>query len=219
MCLWVLKQIIYAKRFKFTPASDDSPPDGSMRFIEGEMPTYESAPADFLWYEFGSNYDESDPVAIELSEKIIEFLCRGKQTLTYLQSHIPASKKYPPMLTELYPEKLQDVSIFQENAAELAYLVEGYDMNVLPYYHAARTGALCDFSFYLFPEGVQIKDAEDGMKRVKEHGFALKMNYINYGPTSLEMVINPAAENVAKLEEIVKRICKEQGVDVINPNF
>lgn len=85
--MWLADFLFRAKKFKFTSLPKDDPPDGSMQFASWPAPPYELLPSNFLYYEFGSNCGESDPVAIDLGKQIIEALCRSRQVLTVVQAH------------------------------------------------------------------------------------------------------------------------------------
>lgn len=221
--MWLADFLFGAKKFKFTSLPKDDPPDGSMQFASWPAPPYELLPSNFLYYEFGPNCGESDPVAIELGKQIIEALCRSRQVLTVVRAHkeFHRGHQIPPLRIDRYIETLQKeqpmISVCRVNELKLAYLSTGYDQKILPTYYTSPTGATCDFSFYLFPETKHLLDAKCALERVAAHQYELKLAYVDHGPTALEMYMNQNAVDIQCVRNVVEKICAQNSVPLINP--
>ena len=103
------------------------------------------------------------------------------------------------------------------NELKLAYLSTGYDQKILPTYYTSPTGATCDFSFYLFPETGHLLDAKCALERVAAHQYELKLDYVDHGPTALEMYVNQNAVDIQCVQNVVEKICARNSVLLINP--
>ena len=221
--MWLVDLFFGAKKIKFKPLPDGYPPDGSMRFMSYSSPPHEPLPSNFLYYEFGPNCDESDPVAIELSKQIIEALCQSRQVLTVVQAHKESRRtpQVPPLFIDCYKETLRkeqpEISVYQAGELKLAYLTTGYDKNVFPAYYASPNGAMCDFSFYLFSENEHLLDAKYALERAATHQYALKLNYLDHGPAALEMCVSKNAVNTECVRNVIEKICTQNSVLLINP--
>lgn len=68
--MWLADFLFGAKKFKFTSLPKDDPPDGSMQFASWPVPPYELLPSNFLYYEFGPNCGESNPLPLIWASKL-----------------------------------------------------------------------------------------------------------------------------------------------------
>ena len=211
-----------AKNFKFTPLPDNCPPDGSMLFMSCPPPAYGSMPTGFLYYEFGPSCDESDPVAIALSKQIIEVLCQSRKVLTVVKAHREfdgKGREVPPLFIHHYSGMLQsecpEISVYQEGGTRLAYLATDYDKDLLPAYYTVPTGTMCDFSFYLFPRSEPLADARQALEKATANQYALKLDFIDHGPISLEVCVNPESGNADYVRSVVEQVCDENDIRLI----
>lgn len=213
------------KKFEFTPVPDDYPPDGSMQFVCREAPSYEHLPPNYLHYEFGPNWDEDDPVAIDLSPKIIREICRDKWVLAVVRSEEPHQynkRKGPPLaFSELYYRALKkaqpEISAHLETKLCLAYLTVGYDAFMLAAYQTFQNNTACFFDFYVFSEDTVLPSAKEAFELAKASRYDMKLQFIDHGPTSLELNANPNTTDVEAIQFVVERVCKENSVLLINP--
>lgn len=201
-------------------SQEDIPPDGSMLLSSGDPPDYRTLPPGFSYYEFGPGCDEDDPVAIKLGLQIIESLCQSRTVLTAIEAYKSYDRKgreIPSEFLRFYVDLLKktkpECSVYQEGRM-LVYLITGYDRSLLPFYHSDRAKGMgsCDFSFYLFPGKEPVKDAKEAFEKVQAERFAMRLDYMNYGPTSLEVAIDPRTENVEGFFSTVQQICDKEGV-------
>lgn len=221
----ILRFLFHRKTFEFTPIPDDYPPDGTMQFMCREAPSYAHLPPSYLHYEFGPNCDESDSVAIDLSPKIIRKICQDKWVLAVVRSEEPhrySKRKVPPLsFAELYHQVLQnahpDISVYMETKLCLAYLTVGYDAFMLSAYQTFQNHTACFFDFYVFSKDRDMADAQTAFKLANAGQYDMKLEFIDHGPTSLEMNVNPNAIDIAFIQSIVEQTCKENGVQLINP--
>ena len=211
-----------AKNFKFTPLPDNCPPDGSMRFMPFPPPAYKSLPPGFLYYEFGPSYDESDPVAIALSKEIIEVLCQSRQVLTVVRAHKGfdgRGREVPPLFIHHYSgilkSKHPEAPVYQEGWTRLAYLATGYDNDLLPTYYIVPTGTMCDFSFYLFPQSEPFADAKQALEKATAYQYAFKLDFVDHGPTSLEVCVNPGSGDADYVRSVVEQVCDRNNLLLI----
>lgn len=219
--MWIINFPFGFKKFEFSPLPDDCPPDGSMVFKPYPPPAYEALPPDFLYYEFGPGCDESDPVAIALSKQIIEMFCRSRTVLTVINAHTAYDGRFreiPPRFVYHYSDVLKrmhpETPIYQEGGKKLAYLTTGYDKEILPAYYASLEGS-CDFSFYLFSLDEPLTDAKQAWEKAKANQYAFKLDYIDHGPTSLEVCVNPSAGDIEDLRMVVEQVCAKNDVLLI----
>lgn len=213
------------KYFEFTPLPDDYPPDGSMQFMPYEPKPYLRIPTNFLHYEFGPNCGESNPVAVNLSIKVIKELCQEKLILAVIRSNEPRHhrkhKAPPPTFAELYYQVLQkarpDVSTYLKTNLCLAYLTVGYDAIMLAAYQTFPINTECFFDFYVFSLDQAIPDARTAFDLTKSFQYDMKLEYIDHGPVSLEMDVNKNTADLASIQAVVERICRENSVLLRNP--
>ena len=213
-----------AKNSNFTPLPDNCPPDGSMLFMSCPPPAYESLPTGFLYYEFGPSCDESDPVAIALSKQIIEMLCHSRKVLTVVRARKGfdgRGREVLPLFIHHYSGILKsehpETSIYQEGGTRLAYLATGYDKGLLPAYYTVPAGTMCDFSFYLFPQSESLADARQALEKATAYQYAFKLDFIDHGPTSLEVCVNPRSGDVDHVRSVVEQVCARNNILLINP--
>ena len=227
MCIFSL--LFNKKRFEFTPVPDDWPPEGSMQFMRRKPANYEHLPANFLHYEFGPNWNESDPVAIDLGLKILTALCRDSVVLTDIestQSYVKKRKTTPKTFSEHYFHCLQqikpDIPAHLESTQRLAYLTVGLDAQLLPeterYYSLFRTGGQVSVDFYVLPQEDQSLDIQAALTKAKSFQYNIKLKYIEYGPTSLELDVNADAVDISSIQSVVESVCLENDVLLLNPS-
>lgn len=220
----IFKLLFRRKKFEFTPVPDDYPPDGSMQFVCREAPSYEHLPPNYLHYEFGPNWDESDPVAIDLSPKIIREICRDKWVLAVVRSEEPHQynkRKEPPLaFTELYYRALKkarpEISAHLETKLCLAYLTVGYDAFMLATYQTFQNNTACFFDFYVFSKDKVLPTAKDAFALAKTSQYDMKLQFIDHGPNSLVLNINPDTIGVEFVQSAVEQICSANNVLLIN---
>ena len=217
------------KEMNFTPVPDDWPPEGSMHFVCRDPEAYEQLPANFLHYEFGPNWNESDPVAIDLGLKILRVLCQDKLILTDIRSSEGYYYKKPKNPVETFSEYLfrtlqkerPDTPASLETKLRLAYLTIGYDeklqMLMDRYCSLYRLGTSFDDAFYVLPQECRGLDAQAALERVRAFQYDMKLEYIKYGPTSLEINLNIDTVDIATVQSAVERICQENQVLLLNP--
>lgn len=216
--MWLIDLLFGAKNFKFTPLPDNCPPDGSMRFTSCPPPAYESLPPGFLYYEFGPSYDESDPVAIALSKQIIEALCQSRSVLTTVNAHREYEGKERGMdplfichYSDIVKSRHPKTAVYQEGGKKLAYLTTGYDNELLSaYYDFSKE--MCDFSFYLFPQSETLEDAGQALEKATACQYACKLDFVDHGPTSLEVCINPEYGAVDDVHHVVEKVCARNDI-------
>lgn len=221
----IFRFLFHRKKFEFTPLRDDYPPDGTMQFVCREAPSYEHLPPSYLHYEFGPNCGESDPVAIDLGPKIIREVCNDKWVLAVIRSEKPnqyGKRKSPvPSFTELYHQALTkahpSVSVYMENKLQLTYLTSGYDPFMLAAYQTFQNNTACFFDFYVFSKDRDMPDAKTAFELANAGQYDMKLEFIDHGPTSLEMNVNPNTVDIASIQAIVEQTCKENDVQLINP--
>lgn len=217
------------KEKSFTPVPDDWPPEGSMHFVCCEPEAYEYLPDNFLHYEFGPNWNESDPVAIDLGLKILRDLCQDKLLLTDICSTEGYYYKKAKKLVETFSEYLfrflqkerPDTPAYLETKLHLVYLTIGHDeeLQLLTerYYSLYRPGTGFFAKFYMLPQECQKLDAQAALERVRAFQYDMKLEYIKYGPTSLEINLNTDAVDIATIQAVVEKICRENQVLLLNP--
>ena len=217
------------KEMNFTPVPDDWPPEGSMHFVCREPEAYEHLPANFLHYEFGPNWNESDPVAIDLGLKILRDLCQDKLILTEIRSTEGYYYKKPKNPVEPFSEYLfrflqkerPDTPAYLETNLHLVYLTTGHDEELQQltdrYYSLYRLGTQFFDAFYVLPQECMGLDAETALARIKTFQYDMKLEYIKYGPTSLEINLNTDTVDIATIQAVVERICRENQVLLLNP--
>lgn len=217
------------KIFSFTPVPDDWPPEGSMQFMCRKPADHEDLPTNFLHYEFGPNWNESDPVAIDLGLKILTALCRDRVVLTDIkstQTHVKKRKTTPKTFSEHYFHCLQeikpDIPAHLESTQRLAYLTVGLDARLLPeterYYSLFRPGGQVFVDFYVLPQENQSMDVQAALTGAASFQYDMKLEYIEYGPTSLEITLNTDTVDIATLQSVVETVCQENDVLLLNPN-
>ncbi len=218
------------KRFSFTPVPDDWPPEGSMQFMCRKPADHEHLPTNFLHYEFGPNWNESDPVAIDLGLKILTALCREKLVLTDIRSpesyYYEGRKKSIETFSEYYFHFLQetqpDTSTLLKTKQHLVYLTVGHDENLQllteKYYTVYRPGSQLFDCFYVLPQECRDLDAEASLARVNSFQYDMKLRHFKYGPTSLEINVNTDAVDIASVQSVVETICRKNHVLLLNPN-
>lgn len=217
--------LFHRKKFKFTPIPDDYPPDGTMQFMCREATSYTHLPPNYLHYEFGSNCSEDDPIAIDLSLKIIQEICHNKWVLSVIRSEVPYQyrkrKSPPPAFTELYHQVLlkahPSVSIYTETKLHLAYLTSGYDAFMLAAYQAFQNNTACFFDFYVFSKDRDIPNAKTAFELANAGQYDMRLEFIDHGPTSLEMNVNPGTIDIESIHATVEQICSANGVLLMNP--
>lgn len=217
------------KEMNFTPVPDDWPPEGSMQFMRREPEAYERLPDNFLHYEFGPNWNESDPAAIDLGLKILRVLCRDKLILTDIRStesfYYENRKKTIETFSEYYCRFLQkerpDAPVYLETNLHLVYLTIGHDEELQQltdrYYSLYRPGTQFFDAFYVLPQECMGLDAETALARIKTFQYDMKLEYIKYGPTSLEINLNTDTVDIAAIQAVVEKICSENNVLLLNP--
>lgn len=215
---FLLYLLFGAKKFEFTPAPDDWPPDGSMAFKPYPPPEYEALPVGFLYYEFGPGCDEDDPVAIALSKQIIELFCQSRTVLTVLNAYTSYDgrlREIPPRFvyhySDLLKSKQPEIPVYQEGGKKLVYLTTGYDKELLPIYYASLEGS-CGFSFYLFSPDEPLTDAKQAWEKAKAYQYAFKLDYIDHGPSSLEVCVNPEIGDIEDIRKAIEQICAQNDV-------
>lgn len=218
------------KQMNFTPVPDDWPPEGSMQFMCCEPEAYEHLPANFLHYEFGPNWNESDPVAIDLGLKILRVLCQDKLILTDIRSSEGYYYKKTKNPVETFSEYLfrvlqkerPDTPAYLETNLHLVYLTTGHDEELQQltdrYYSLYRLGTEFFTKFYMLPQEYRELDAQAALERVKAFQYDMKLEYIKYGPTSLEINLNTDTVDIATVQAVVEKICRENQVLLLNPN-
>ena len=209
-----------AKNFKFTPLPDNCPPDGSMLFMSCPPPAYESLPSGFLYYEFGPSCDESDPVAIALSKEIIEALCQSQKVLITIKAYREVDGKeresdssFICQYSDILTNRSSNDLVYQESGEKFAYLTTGYDKELLSAYYAFSK-EMCAFSFYLFPRSEPLANARQAVEKARDYRYALKLDFVDHGPTALEVCINPEFVSVRDVHGVVEQICKKRGLAV-----
>ena len=210
-----------AKNFKFTPLPDNCPPDGSMRLISCSPPVYKVLPSGFLYYEFGPSCDESDPVAVALSKEIIESLCQSRNVLTVVKAHKEfdgKGREIPSLFichySDILKNKYHKTSVYQEGGAKLAYLTTGYDKRLLSAYDVFSK-EMCDFSFYIFPQNEPVANAKQALEKATACQYEFKLDFIDHGPTSLEVCVNPEKGDTNDIRGVIKQVCDRNDILLI----
>ena len=217
------------KKINIAPVPSDWPPEGSMQFMRCEPDAYAPLPGNFLRYEFCPNWDESDPVAIDLGLKILRTLCRDKLILTEVRSYEYYHYKKPKKPVETFSEYLfgflqkerPDTPAYLETNLRLVYLTTGYDEDLQQltdkYYSSHRPGTQVFDEFYVLPQEYKGLDAKPALEKVKTFQYDIKLVHIEYGPTALEINLNTNTVDIATIQAVVEKICQENRVLLLNP--
>ncbi len=217
------------KQKSFTPVSDDWPPEGSVQFVCREPHPSEHLPVNFLHYEFGPNWNESDPVAIDLGLKILRTLCQDKRILVDVCSSEGFYYRPPKKKVETFSEycfrilgkERPDTPARLKTSHHLVYLNDGYDEGLQAfteqYFALYRLGTSFFVKYYVLAKENQEPDMRTALERVEAFRYDMKLEYIEYGPTSLEININTDTVDVAFVQAVVEKICRENQVLLLNP--
>ena len=218
--MWLIDLLFGAKNFKFSELSGPLAdlPDNAMSLVSCPLPDYEQAPEKISHFEFGPACGEDNPMSVELSREIICALCNDKQCLTVIRAHMATEKReyLPAESIDWYTKELQNTgsttSLYRVDERTLAYLTAGYDKEVFSTYYASRPGVLWDFYFYTFSPDAQLPSAKHAWNQATSHQYAVRMDYADYGATTLALYVNPEAGDVTYLQQVIKQICDEKNI-------
>ena len=232
--MWLLR-FIFDLLFNRNPVSssmvpDDRPDEGGMHFLRLPAPEHLHLPDHFVYYEFASNWDESNPVVAELGLNILRALCRGKPVLTDIHSR-EKTKQHRKRSVQTFPEyyykqlqteKFALSSCFAEEA-RLAYLTQGFDENLLlaetAYYKTPEPLRTIQFfsDVYILSEDSPSLDAESALKNVATAEYDIHLSYDKYCFPTLSLSINSRTVDIDAVCATVAQICSETNVSLINP--
>ena len=74
---------------------------------------------------------------------------------------------------------------------------------------------MCDFSFYLFPRSEPLADARQALEKATANQYALKLDFIDHGPISLEVCVNPESGDADYVRSVVEQVCDENDIRLI----
>lgn len=226
---WLIDKLIYLlignKNFTFTPEpdADDWPPDGSMHFLRLDgryRPAY--LPPNIVQYEFGANVGEDDPAVFTLGREMIFRLCDCRPTLIELKFE-PEPSKYLRRKTAMRPVEIAaqflrslvpEAPVAQRERVAVV-LSNGCPKETFARYEAEPyiTGYL---AFYLFPEENTPLDSEEGLSLVEQGQYQAEL-YLSYGPNSLNVVFDPEALDIKKVEKVVADVCHAHNILLADP--
>lgn len=224
--MWFGENFIKKKIETRLPSENIYPPLGSVQFRARSPRPGEDIPPGFKYYEFGPNWDESDPAAIEMGKKILEELFRERKVLTEIYEYACYSgrgKRLPLRFVNNYADMLRrkkwDASnIYEAENERLFYIFAGYDKELFPAYCAKNGGGLCSFSFYLFSRNENMQGAEDAMKKVSLYQHEMKIDFFNHGPSVLEMQIRESAGAAKRICDVIEEVCLQNGILLVKPH-
>jgi hypothetical protein len=225
---WVVDKSIYLligiKDFTPTLVPDDWSPDGSMHFLCFDHPIGSTGlPPNAVQYEFAANVGEDDPVVFSLGQEMISHLCDSRKTLIVFsfdpvlsnyerkKATVPHSETVAQFLHSLIP-----AAPLTQKENMIACLDIGYPKELFSKYQASSAMPYCFIDVYLFPEETISLHPEEGLSLVENGKYQANL-YLDYGPNALNIVFNSKLQDIAEIEMVIKDVCHNHNIQLINP--